>query len=366
MKNKKFLSTLVVVFAILLTSIFSGCGHKHTYSADWSNNNTHHWHAAICEHTEEKSGYEQHIFDDDLDTTCNDCGKVRVLPHTHAYTGVSYIIEDGKAYKVTTCGCDDFTKEEMIDAIIATPDTAHDLINTTNNKTIVLSTGTYALDALRFDHYNTPTNNLKIVGVEGAEVSRIYASVHDGAKITNLYIGNIKFTGQGVHSNHTDIEGITVENCEFTGSYGLSFGNNLVKDVVVRNCKFDLDGTVDTQTAIYFNNGVQNFIVEDCVFTNVPYNAIQANNASVSGNITIKNNNFVKTGSRVIYLNGVTDVESVTLTIEGNIFCIPTTPKSEGNLVKLGAVVEISKNNTWQIESDKAEDYYFAGAVVKD
>ena len=36
--------------------------HEHTFSNEWSSNGTHHWHAATCEHTEEKGDYEEHRF----------------------------------------------------------------------------------------------------------------------------------------------------------------------------------------------------------------------------------------------------------------------------------------------------------------
>lgn len=42
---------------------FSACGgeaHKHAYSEEWSYDQTGHWHAATCEHTDEKSGYAEH------------------------------------------------------------------------------------------------------------------------------------------------------------------------------------------------------------------------------------------------------------------------------------------------------------------
>ena len=294
------------------------------------------------------------------------CGDDPADPHTHNYNKVEYTIEQGKAYKVTTCGCNDFKKEEVVGAIIATPETIENILNETNNATIVLSAGVYENEVMWFKSYNTPTENLNIVGVKGAEVEEIYASVHDGGKITNLYISNIKFTGLGVHSNHTEIDGLTVENCEFIGLAGVGFGNVKVKNIVVKNCTFDFSNeAVETQTAVYFNEAVENFTVENCTFKNIPYNAIQAN-VVVTGKIIIKNNKFVETGSRVIYLNGITNVENVELEIELNNFCTPTTPKSDGNFVKAGTEIEISKNNTWNIESGKAENYYFSGAYIAD
>ena len=36
--------------------------HEHTFSNEWSSNGTHHWHAATCEHKDEKKDYEEHTF----------------------------------------------------------------------------------------------------------------------------------------------------------------------------------------------------------------------------------------------------------------------------------------------------------------
>ena len=37
--------------------------HEHTYSSEWSKDETNHWHAATCEHTSEVSGRAAHTFD---------------------------------------------------------------------------------------------------------------------------------------------------------------------------------------------------------------------------------------------------------------------------------------------------------------
>ena len=47
--------------------------HTHTYSSEWSYDETHHWHAATCEHTNEKSDYAEHNFVKDEDETVETC-----------------------------------------------------------------------------------------------------------------------------------------------------------------------------------------------------------------------------------------------------------------------------------------------------
>ena len=73
-------------------------GHTHSWAAEWSKNETHHWHectAEGCDVTENssKDGYGEHDYDDDADTTCNTCGYERTISgggggtHYPAYHG---------------------------------------------------------------------------------------------------------------------------------------------------------------------------------------------------------------------------------------------------------------------------------------
>ena len=123
MKAKKFsfhavllcIAALFVTLLLLLSSCEeSGAGstgkpnhgktHIHTFSAEWSSNDTHHWHAASCEHTNEVSDKAGHTFGDwitDQEATeetagvkhhvCTVCGKtenaeISKLPHTHKFS----------------------------------------------------------------------------------------------------------------------------------------------------------------------------------------------------------------------------------------------------------------------------------------
>lgn len=53
-----------------------GGGHSHTYAAEWSHDDTHHWHAATCSHTDQKSGYAEHAYTITSDTaTCTAAGE---------------------------------------------------------------------------------------------------------------------------------------------------------------------------------------------------------------------------------------------------------------------------------------------------
>ena len=49
----------------------------HTWQENWSSNSTTHWH--ICSSCGAETEKENHIYDNDLDTTCNTCGYVRTV-----------------------------------------------------------------------------------------------------------------------------------------------------------------------------------------------------------------------------------------------------------------------------------------------
>ena len=69
--------------------------HIHAWAAEWSTDDTHHWHECLAENCEiandsEKDGYEVHIYDDEWDEACNVCGHIRpVTPpepeHVHQW-----------------------------------------------------------------------------------------------------------------------------------------------------------------------------------------------------------------------------------------------------------------------------------------
>lgn len=65
MTKKKSIFTLIFAFCLIVPTVFmmTACGnteHTHTYSAEWATNETHHWHIATCEHTDEKKDYGEH------------------------------------------------------------------------------------------------------------------------------------------------------------------------------------------------------------------------------------------------------------------------------------------------------------------
>lgn len=79
MKNivKKILTAAVALTMVCGAFALAACGgegeekHEHTFSSEWTYDETNHWHAATCEHKDEKSGVAAHTFSGD---TCTVCG----------------------------------------------------------------------------------------------------------------------------------------------------------------------------------------------------------------------------------------------------------------------------------------------------
>lgn len=93
MKKLKVLMTAVLAVATAAACFTAvGCKkdkHQHTFSTRWETSDTHHWHKATCEHTDEQGDYGAHDYDENY--KC----KVCKYQHEHKYDA---------NYKCTVCG----------------------------------------------------------------------------------------------------------------------------------------------------------------------------------------------------------------------------------------------------------------------
>ena len=95
---------MLLCLALVLTC-FAACGdtttdHKHTYSTDWSSNETSHWYAASCEHTDLKANIGAHV-DAENDGVCDICGHGG--DHTHTYES-TWTSDAEKHWHASSCG----------------------------------------------------------------------------------------------------------------------------------------------------------------------------------------------------------------------------------------------------------------------
>ena len=97
-------STMIDQLYVTADSSFAGIKpHEHAYSTDWSTDADYHWHASTCGHTELIADKGEHVYDNDTDATCNTCGYTRVV-HIHTYSS-EWSHDDTYHWHASTCGC---------------------------------------------------------------------------------------------------------------------------------------------------------------------------------------------------------------------------------------------------------------------
>ena len=105
--KKSIKAILSVVLVLVLGAIvFTACEskHEHGFSEEWTHDETGHWHACTGENCEEKGKFAAHVYDNDADTTCNVCGYVRAA-HTHAASAEWSKDETNHWHECTVDGC---------------------------------------------------------------------------------------------------------------------------------------------------------------------------------------------------------------------------------------------------------------------
>lgn len=126
-KNKLKAFLLAICVALPTMFALTACGHKHSFSEDWTSDATNHWHVCTDEDCDETSDSTEHTFVAKKDGTnhwseCSVCGyKKDEAAHNYATT----------KYDATShwkeCSCGDKKDEEAHDITVAE-------INTTNHK----------------------------------------------------------------------------------------------------------------------------------------------------------------------------------------------------------------------------------------
>lgn len=96
-KKNGFWATLVAI-CLCLPAIFilSGCGHKHSYSEQWSNDAEYHWHICTGDDCNEVTSKGEHIYDNDSDKTCNICGYTRIAQENTFSSNIRQRTYNGK------------------------------------------------------------------------------------------------------------------------------------------------------------------------------------------------------------------------------------------------------------------------------
>ena len=115
-----------VICAIVLPIALA---HKHEFSAEWTTNETDHWHSATCEHTDEKKDFGAHVWDGGVITTpatettegvktytCTVCGNTKtatidMLDHVHTFDTERWEYDTANHWHLATCAHTDEKKD---------------------------------------------------------------------------------------------------------------------------------------------------------------------------------------------------------------------------------------------------------------
>ena len=113
MKKRLLTILLSLVAATCLTFALTACGgnktecekNGHSFSTEWLNDATDHWHK--CANCNEVSDKAAHVYDNDVDATCNTCGYERAAHTAHTAGTVWENDENNHWHVCTASGCEE-------------------------------------------------------------------------------------------------------------------------------------------------------------------------------------------------------------------------------------------------------------------
>ncbi len=245
----KRLKTYAVAFAIVLACFFccsacSGGGaggntggekpeekpqHTHTFSAEWESDETEHWHAATCEHTELKDSKAAHEYGEDYEYTlgghyrkCTVCNRAEESS-AHEY-GEEYAFDENGHYRTCkVCGKEETKSDHVYEGVSCnvcgyelteTPDLSYKeitggyevteykgkskiiIIPETYNGKPVISVGANAFKSKKDINYVKIPDSVKTLGSYAFYSSGVSSmDIGNGVETINDYVfGNTKLT----------------------------------------------------------------------------------------------------------------------------------------------------------------------------
>ena len=158
----------MLMFAII------ACGHKHTYSNEWSSDDTYHWHTSTCEHEGLIKNKAEHSFNEDnICTECNYKKKSQPqTPDTHEHTfSDEWSKDETHHWHSATCEHIDLVKDKE----------RHDF----DNYKCVICDYEISTKGLQYS-LNIDGNSYSVVGMDSAETQIIIPATYNGKPITSI------------------------------------------------------------------------------------------------------------------------------------------------------------------------------------
>lgn len=176
MKKAKSLVSLLVAALMVMAVVLTACGHQHTFAETWSSDETYHWHAATCEHTEEVADKAPHTWGSD--GKCTECRRDK---NTGGLQGDTFLeLDDYKAYVLNDLDvfCDAIGEiDTTVDAAIASAKAT--AVSNINAATSVLAVQS-AFDAAKQDiasKVTLATGTFDFTGLSQAQKTEILGAL---------------------------------------------------------------------------------------------------------------------------------------------------------------------------------------------
>ena len=264
----------------------------HTFSEAWSKDDTYHWHAATCGHTDEVSGKAEHSWDDGI---CSVCGAPKPSE------GLDYtLFGDGTAYSVTGIGT-------CTDTIIVIPSAYNGLP--------VTSIGNYAFEGRSSLTSITIPDSVTSIGIYAFEGCTSLTSINIPDGVTSIglsaFYGCSSLTSITIPDSVTSIGYTAFYGCSSLESVTIGNGVTSIGNYVFQNCT-SLTSIIIPDSVTFIGNDVFKgcssiksvYITDIAAWCNISFTTIESNPLYYSANLYL-NGELV---TELIIPDGVTSI----------------------------------------------------------
>ena len=319
-KLTKLLSVFVIASTVTAgVAALAGC-HTHTYDEKWSTSETQHWHAATCAHEDQKKDLGDHVDAND-DGKCDVCGYQMEVEeeHTHTYSN-EWTSDETQHWHAATCEHTD-QKKDAANHVDANEDGKCDVCGYqmqtapevegipapegTSGLIIEKTTTTYTLSAAS-PTVDISTADLKVYYADAAseklgevDLSKATITYFKGSETLENLNG---VSSAGTYMIYVKLEGVlpegATETVDLSAFISITVNDPVVADTLAINAdavKTQTQSTTDSMTSTWeftvtLASGAKVDVTEDVTISGVETTAIGEKTATVS--LTYEDINF--------------------------------------------------------------------------
>ena len=319
-KLTKLLSVFVIASTVTAgVAALAGC-HTHTYDEKWSTSETQHWHAATCAHEDQKKDLGDHVDAND-DGKCDVCGYQMEVEeeHTHTYSN-EWTSDETQHWHAATCEHTD-QKKDAANHVDANEDGKCDVCGYqmqtapevegipapegTSGLIIEKTTTTYTLSAAS-PTVDISTADLKVYYADAAseklgevDLSKATITYFKGSETLENLNG---VSSAGTYMIYVKLEGVlpegATETVDLSAFISITVNDPVVADTLAINAdavKTQTQSTTDSMTSTWeftvtLASGAKVDVTEDVTISGVETTAVGEREATVT--ITYDEVNF--------------------------------------------------------------------------